>query len=189
MASKKARPSSPVSVADRLGQRRRGEGAGGDDDVVPVGRRQAGTSPRVDGDQGMGRERRRHGLGKAVAVDRQRAAGGHLWRSAAAMISEPAGRISACSRPTALLLGIVGAEGIGADQFGQSSVWCASVLRTGRISCSTTGTPACGDLPGRFRARKAAADHMNRFYMGTGYHTPGRWKTRVFRSCLFILEV
>ena len=45
---------------------------------------------------------------------------GSLWASAARIISEPARRISSCSRPTALFGRIVGAEGIGADQFGQA---------------------------------------------------------------------
>ena len=58
MASKKASASSPVSVADGLGQRRRGQRAGGDDDVVPVGRRQAGDLAALDRDQRIGCERR-----------------------------------------------------------------------------------------------------------------------------------
>ncbi len=45
---------------------------------------------------------------------------GSLWVSAARMISEPARRISSWITPTALFCGIVGAEGIGADQLGQS---------------------------------------------------------------------
>jgi biotin carboxylase len=38
--------------------------------------------------------------------------------------------------------GVVGAERVGADEFGEAVGRCASVIRTGRISCSTTGTPA-----------------------------------------------
>ena len=34
------------------------------------------------------------------------------------------------------------------------SVWCAGVGRTGRISCSTHGQTAAGDLPRRFACRR-----------------------------------
>ena len=78
MASKKASSSSPVSVADRGRERRRGQGAGGDDDAVPVLRRQAGDFAALDCDQRLGDDRRLDRGGKAVAVDRQRAAGRHL---------------------------------------------------------------------------------------------------------------
>ena len=46
-------------VADRLGQRRRGEGAGGDDRIAPFGRRQAGDLAALDADQRLGRKPRR----------------------------------------------------------------------------------------------------------------------------------
>ncbi len=65
-------------LADRVRQRRRGEGAGRDDHVAPVGRRQAGDLVAVDLDQRMVVQRLGDGCGKAVAVDRQRAARGHL---------------------------------------------------------------------------------------------------------------
>ena len=79
MASKKASASSPVSAADRVGERRRGEGAGRDDDAVPVGRRQAARSPRGGSSiSGWAVERGGDGCREAVAVDRQRAAGRHL---------------------------------------------------------------------------------------------------------------
>ena len=65
-------------LADGLGQRRRGEGAGRDDHVAPFGRRQTGDLGAVDLDQGMVVQRLGDGGGKAVAVDRQRAARRHL---------------------------------------------------------------------------------------------------------------
>ena len=48
IASKKASAPSPVSRADRLGERRRGERAGGDDHIVPVLGRQAGDLAALD---------------------------------------------------------------------------------------------------------------------------------------------
>ena len=44
-------------LLDGGGQRRRGERAGGDDDAVPVGRRQAGDLAALDGDQRVRGER------------------------------------------------------------------------------------------------------------------------------------
>ena len=64
--------------ADRVSQWRRGEGAGSDDDVVPLLRRQAADFGPVDLDQRMLVQRLGDGGRKTVAVDRQRAAGGHL---------------------------------------------------------------------------------------------------------------
>ena len=92
---------------------------------------------------GCGCERRRDRGGKAVAVDRQRAAGRHLIGVGRAhdQRAEPAHLLVQQADRVVLL--VVGAERIGADQFGEPSVLCAAVDRSGRISCSTTGTPAC----------------------------------------------
>ena len=67
---------------------------------------------------------------------------GSLWRSPAAMISERARRISSCSRPTALVSASSERNELEHTSSASPSVLCASVCRTGRISCSTTGTPA-----------------------------------------------
>jgi hypothetical protein len=83
MASKKASASSPVSWRIASASGRRGQRAGGDDDAVPVGRRQAGDFLADDRDQRMRFERAVTACRKAVAVDGQRAAGRHLLASAA----------------------------------------------------------------------------------------------------------
>ena len=44
-------------LLDGGGERRRGEGPGGDDDAVPVGRRQAGDLAALDRDQRVSLER------------------------------------------------------------------------------------------------------------------------------------
>ena len=87
--------------ADRGGEIGRGERAGGDDDAVPFVGRQRHFAAH-ERDERLRSERRRHGGGKSVAIDRQCAAGRHLVASAARITSEPSRRISACSRPTAL---------------------------------------------------------------------------------------
>ena len=84
------------------------------------------------------------------------------WLASAARItSEPSRRISSCSRPTALVLASSERNEFEQTSSARPSVLCAAVLRTGRISCSTTGTPRRGDLPGGFGAGEAAADHMD----------------------------
>ena len=59
-----------------------------------------------------------------------------------AMISEPASRISACSSPTALFSASSERKELEQTSSARLSVLCASVPRTGRISCRMTGTPA-----------------------------------------------
>ena len=110
--------------ADRLGERRRGEGAGRDDDAVPV-RRQAGDLAALDGDQRVRCERLADRGRKSVAVDRQRAAGRHLVASAARMISEPARRSSSCRRPTALVSRSSERKELEQTSSASRSVWCA----------------------------------------------------------------
>ena len=77
------------------------------------------------------------------------------------MISEPSRRISSCSRPTALLLGVVGAERVRADEFGQP-VGLVSVGAAHRAHLvQDDGHAGLGDLPSGFRAGEAAADDMD----------------------------
>ena len=107
-------------VGDRLGERRRGERAGGDDRLVPVRRRQAGDFLARDGDQRMRLEPRGHRCGKAVAVDGERAAGRHLV-GVAARHDQRAGKPHlGMQQADGVGLGVVGAEGVGADEFGQA---------------------------------------------------------------------
>ena len=129
--------------ADRGGESGRGERAGGDDDAVPVRPAARATSPRVERDQRMRRQRRRDGGGKAVAVDRQRAAGRHLVGVGRAHDQRAEPAHLRVQQADGVVLPVVGAERVRADQLGEPSVLCAAVARSGRISCSTTGTPAC----------------------------------------------
>ena len=57
-------------------------------------------------------------------------------------ISEPQRRISSCSRPTALFSMSSERNELEQTSSARPSVWWASVMRTGRISCRITGTPA-----------------------------------------------
>src|SRR4051794_475720 len=58
------------------------------------------------------------------------------------MISDPSRRISACSRPTALLAASSERNELEQTSSARPSVRCASVILVGRISCRVTATPA-----------------------------------------------
>ena len=150
--------------ADQIGERGRGEGAGRDDDVVPL-RRQRGDFLAADFDQRMRRERLRDGRRKSVAIDRQRAARRHLIgrrrraspASRAGAFPRAAGRrhCSCCRR----------SETNSSRPVRQARRSCAPrVVRAGRISCSTTGTPRAAICQAASRARKPAADDVNRLH-------------------------
>ena len=66
---------------------------------------------------------------------------GTLWRSAAAITSESARRISSCRRPTALRSASSERKELEQTSSASRSLTWASVPRTGRISQSSTGTP------------------------------------------------
>ena len=104
--------------AHEIGERRRGEGAGRDDHAVPV-RGRVADFLAADRDQRVRLDRRRHGGGKALAVDRERAAGRHLVGVAAAhdQRAEPAHLL--VQQADRVGLAVVGAERIGADELGQ----------------------------------------------------------------------
>ena len=154
MASKKASASSPVSLRDRLGERGRGEGAGGDDDAVPVRGRQAATSSRRISISGWACKRRGDGGREAVAIDRQRAAGRHLIGVGGAhdQRAEPAHLL--VQQADGVVLAVVGAERVGADELGQR----VGLVGRGRAQrahlVQHDGHAARGDLPGGLASRR-----------------------------------
>ena len=81
-------------------------------------------------------------VGKAVAIDRERAAGRHLVGVAGRHDQRAGQPHFGVQHADGIALGIVGAEGIGADEFGKA----VGLVRIGaahrRISCRMTGTPA-----------------------------------------------
>ena len=92
---------------------------GGDDRLIPVRRWQARHFFAHDGDERMGFEPRRHGVGEAVAVDGKRAACGHLVRVARSH-DQRIGQPHLCVQHTHRIgFRIVGPEGVGADEFRQ----------------------------------------------------------------------
>ena len=161
-------------LEDRLGERGRGEGAGGDDHGGPFLRRQAGDLAALDGDERMRFERRRDRVGEAVAVDGQRAAGRHLIGVAfghdqraqrAHLLMQQADRVG---------FGIVRAEGVGADELGKAFglVGVGAANRAHLVQHDRNA--GLGDLPGGFGAGEAAADDMDGFDCAHG-HSPERF--------------
>ena len=134
--------SSPVLRQDRLGQGRGGQRPAGDDDVAPILRRPAGDLLADHGDVGMVVDRARHGVGKAVPIDRQRAAGRQLVLVGRAHDQRTAAPHLLMQQADGILLVVVGAEAVGADQLGEAVGLWASVPRTPRISCTMTVAPA-----------------------------------------------
>jgi hypothetical protein len=149
MASKKASASAPVA-ARMLSAR----GALVSGPVAMIQRPSAGssvTSLIFDENQRVGAQAFGHGPGEGVAVDGQGAAGRqavplrHFHHQAAGRAHFP------MDQAHGIAFVVVRPEGVRADHFGKSPVRCAKVPTLGRISCSTTGTPA-------FAAAQAASD-------------------------------
>ena len=143
MASKNDSASSPVRP--RMASARAGEVRG---PVATITLSQsAGGSRRPPRARCVTREwassLRRSPPGEALAVDRQRAAGRHLAGVGGGHDQRAAAAHLGVQQADGVVLPVVRAEGVGTDQLGQvRRPWWASVPRTGRISCSTTGTPA-----------------------------------------------
>ena len=151
------------ALADRFRERGRGQRAGGDDDAVPVLRRQPGDLLARNRYQRMRFERRRDRGGKTVAVDRERAARRHLMGVGRAhhQRAEPAHLL--VQEADGIVLAIVGAERVGADEFRE----LVALVHGGRAHrphlMQHHGDAARRDLPRRFRAGEAAADDVNGF--------------------------
>ena len=146
--------------ADGIGKVFGRKRAGGDDDVVPVGRRRRDfLAP--DFDQRLAFKRRGDRCGKAVAIDRERAAGRKLMRIGRAHDQRAEPAHFGVQKSDGARLRVVGAERIGANELGEVS----GLMRCGRAHRPhfvhyNRHAPA-RDLPGGFGTGKAAADHVN----------------------------
>ena len=162
IASKKASDVLAGQVADRVGERGRGEGAGGDDDAVPIGGRQR-RPPRARVSR-SGRARAAPRPRRRTRRDRPRArrrpaAGAHPPRAG------PGSRSAAhllVQQPDRVVVGIVGAERVGADQFGEPARRMRLGPAHGPHLVQHHGHAGARQLPRRLAAGEAAADDMNR---------------------------
>ena len=108
------------ATADRLGKLRRGQRAGGDDDAVPVAGR-ATISLRSIAISGSASSAAVIALGETVAIDGERAAGRQLVAIGCAYHQRVETAHFGMQKADGAALGIVRAERIGADQFGELS--------------------------------------------------------------------
>ncbi len=162
MASKKASASSPVSA--RIVAARSGEVSG---PVAMITLSQSSGGKRdfaaLERNERLRGQRRRHGGGKSIAIDRQRAARRHLVAVCRAhhQRAEPA-HLGVQQADRVVIL-VVGAERIGADQLGVA----VGLVRGGRAQrphlMQHHRHAGLRELPGGLRAGKAAADDVNGF--------------------------
>ena len=147
-------------LRDGLGERRRGEGAGGDDDVVPLRGRQCRHLLAADVDQRMGGKLRGHGRRETLAVDRERAAGRHLVGVGRAQDqrAEPAHLL--VQETNGIVLLVVGAERVRADELCQRRglVGGGGTLRAHLVEDDRDA--ARRDLPSGLGAGEPAADDV-----------------------------
>ncbi|MNQ91712.1 hypothetical protein D3C85_1071060 [compost metagenome] len=157
-------------LEDGVGQGGRGQRAGGDDDVFPFLRRQAGDFLAHDGDQRMSFQLGRHGLRKAVAIDRQGAARRDLMGVAAFHDDRAERAHLGVQQADGVVFPVVRTEGVGADQFGQAIrlVRVGLDARHAAHFMQDDGHAGLGDLPGGFGAGEAAADDVHRGGDGLG---------------------
>jgi len=109
----------------------------------------------------MGFQPRRHRPGEALAVDRQGPAGRHLMSIARRQDDRVQPPHLGVQQAHGVAGPVVGAEGVGADQFGQliGVVGLGAANRPHLVQDHRN--PGLGDLPGGFRAREAAADYVD----------------------------
>ena len=165
MASKKARSASPGEAHGR-GERGRGEGP-----VATMTWSQScggARSPRRSSISGCAFDLRRHGGGKSLAVDRERACRPAPDASPARMISEPSRRISSCSSPDRAGGAVIGAERVGADQFGERLRLVRSRADRAHLVQHHHGTLCCARSAMPLAAREAAADDVDRLHSQGG---------------------
>ena len=161
MASKKASAPSPVSRPIASASAVRGQRAGRDDHIVPILGRKPRDLAALERDERMGEDRRLDGFREAVAIDGERAAGRHLMGVGACDHDRAQRAHLAMEDADGVGRGIVGAERIGADEFGE----VGGLVRRGRPDrthlVQYDRDAGLRRLPRGFRAGQPAADDMN----------------------------
>ena len=150
-------------LANLVRERRRGEGAGRDDYAVPLSWWN-GYFLAANFDIRMLLDRRRHRRRKSFAVDRERAAGGHLIgvpRAHDERIHPPQ---FVMQKPDCVHVGIVGAERIRANELRELAGFVRGRAGDRPHFVQHHGNATLGELKRGFRAREAAADDVNGFH-------------------------
>ena len=117
-------------------------------------------------------QRLRDRLGKSIAVDGQRTAGGHLVGVGGAHDQGTQTAHFGVQQPDRVIGGIVRAEGIGADQFGEAvgAMRFRHSLRAHLMQHHPDAGP--GDLPGGFGTGEAAANDVDRGLAARSWSVP-----------------
>ncbi len=144
-----------------LRQRRRGQGAGGNDGRSPFRRRQAGDFFPNNGNQRMGFKPGRDGLRKAFAVDGQRTASRNLMCIGTSHDERTGEAHLGMENADGIGFGIIRAERIGTDQLGKllGLVGIGAAHRAHFVQYD--GHARLRELPCSFRTGKATADDVN----------------------------
>ena len=148
--------------ADVLGQRRRGEGTGGDDGQAPTPSAAGpATSSRRMRDQRLGLQRLGHRRGEALAVHGQRPARRQLVPIAHGQDQRAQPPHLLVQQAHGVAHGVVGAERVRADQLGQpvGLVRIGAAHRPHLVQHHRHAAPR--ELPGGLAAGEAAADDMD----------------------------
>ena len=129
-------------------------------DFQSSGGRPAISSRRIS-TCGMGFERLGDGIGEGMAVDGQRAAGRQARGVGAAQDQRAGAAHLLMQQADGVVLGIVGAQGVGADEFGQPLGVVGVGAAHGAHLVQHDPGAGLSRLPGRFRARQSAADDVD----------------------------
>ena len=159
--------------SDRLGQRRGGQRPGRDNHIVPVLRRQAGDLAAVERYKRMTEKGGFDSLRKSVAIDRERASGRHLVRIGALKDDRAEGAHLAMQDPDRVGRGVVGSEGVRANELGE----VGSVVRSRGSDrphlMQNHRNPGICRLPRGFRAGQASANDVDRTHGALVTKLPG----------------
>ena len=156
-------------AADDIGERRRGEGAGRDDDAVPVVRRGARLPRGRSSISGCASSCAVTAAAKPSRSTASAPPAGTWFASPQRMISEPSRRISSCSRPTALVSRSSERNELEQTSSASACVLCAAVVRVGPHLVQHHRYAAARDLPCSFAAGEPAADDVDRLHSQGGH--------------------
>ena len=135
-------------------------------------RQSAGGRPSISARsisiRGWSLQRLGDGGGKSVAVDRQGAAGRHLVGVGGAHDQRTQPAHFGMQQPDGVIGGIIGAERIGAHEFGEAVGAVRLGHPVGAHLVQDDADAGIGDLPGGFGAGEAGADDMHGFRGGFG---------------------
>jgi len=146
---------------DGGGKLGRGERACGDDRVAPFLRREARHNFANNGNEWMRLKLSRNRFGKAIAVDGESAAGRNLVLVGAGHNKRARETHFRMNDTDGIGRRIVGTEGVGADQLRKTVTLVSIRAANAAHFVQDDGDASLGDLPGRFRAGKAAANDVD----------------------------